>query len=39
MYFKMGRYIYYDSENAIGLITRCGEVVMDIDGPYIKWYA
>lgn len=39
MYFRIGRYIYYEAENAIGMITRCGEVCMGIDGPYIKWYA
>ena len=38
MYFRVGRYVYYEAENAIGMITRCGEIVMDIDGYYISWY-
>ena len=39
MYFRIGRYIYYEAENAIRMITRCGEIVMSIDGEYIQWYA
>jgi hypothetical protein len=40
MYFRIGRYVYYDDPNIIGdSITRCGEVVMGIDGYYIEWYA
>lgn len=38
MYFRVERYVYYEAENAIGMITRCGEIVMDIDGYYISWY-
>jgi hypothetical protein len=39
MYYRVGRYVYYEAENAIGMVTRCGEVVMGIDGYYIQWYA
>jgi hypothetical protein len=39
MYFIIGKYVYYDAPNAIGLITRCGEVMRGIDGYYIEWYA
>ncbi len=39
MYFRIGRYVYYEAENAIGCITLCGEVCMGIDGLYIQWYA
>ena len=39
MYFRIGRYVYYEAENAIGMITRCGEIVMSIDGYYVQWYA
>jgi hypothetical protein len=39
MHIRIGRYIYYIADNAIGMITKCGEVVMGIDGEYIQWYA
>jgi len=39
MYIQIEKYIYYGAENAIDLITRCGEVCIGIDGPYIEWYA
>jgi len=38
MYYRIGRHIYYNSENAIGIVNRCGEICMGIDGPYIQWY-
>lgn len=40
MYYRIGRYVYYDDPNMIGgEMTRCGEVCMGIDGYYISWYA
>jgi len=39
MYYSIGRYVYYEAPNAIGMVTRCGEIVMGIDGYYIEWYA
>ena len=39
MYYRVGRYVYYDDPNMIGGMTLCGEVVMGIDGYYIDWYA
>lgn len=39
MYFRVGKYVYYKAPNAIGLITRCGEIVLGIDGYYVEWYA
>jgi hypothetical protein len=39
MYYVIGKYVYFDDPDAIGLMTRCGEVVFGIDGYYIEWYA
>jgi hypothetical protein len=39
MYFTKGRFVYYKAENAIGMITLCGKIVMGIDGYYVEWYA
>lgn len=40
MYFRIGRYVYYEAENAIGMVTLCGEICIGFEGqPYIQWYA
>lgn len=39
MYHRIGKYVYYEPLNAIGLISLCGEYKLGIDGYYIEWYA